>query len=473
MTTKKFSRREFLKFGGIAAGGAVLAACAPATTATPLATQAPATEAPTGAATEAPTQAPAAKKVEGHVVAAVHSGEFTEDYIKTFQAAHPDITVEQVEPDPQKFFAMVAAGTPPDLLRTQGPIVPSLLARKLLYDLTSYFNSSTMIKVDDLAGANKLYWAKSPLEIGEGNIYGMVKDWSPDFTVFVNDKLFNDAGVTPPADDKPLTWDEVHELAKQTAKMEGARVATWGYGFDSAWIDRIWMNALAEKGESLYKNSFSAVDFSDDAKAIAKYFFDLTQENLSVGPTNPSPNGWAGGDFNANPGILSMMQYGYWFSGEIKQDNPDLPSSARMLPAATWSGEHRDPCMTATGYIMVSKTQVADAAWVVFEDYMAGQAAVDRAKSGWGVPAQKSMWNLMPTETDFDKQVQKVLAGELDVSDKALQFNPFLGEGQFANSWNTHLNEALTDTSVGFDGLMSALEKDVNEFISEGISRLS
>src|SRR4030095_2098352 len=96
MTTKKFSRREFLKFGGIAAGGAVLAACAPATTATPLATQAPATEAPTGAATEAPTQAPAAKKVEGHVVAVVHSGEFTEDYIKTFQAAHPDITVEQV-----------------------------------------------------------------------------------------------------------------------------------------------------------------------------------------------------------------------------------------------------------------------------------------------------------------------------------------------------------------------------------------
>jgi len=129
--------------------------------------------------------------------------------------------------------------------------------------------------------------------------------------------------------------------------------------------------------------------------------------------------------------------------------------------------------MTATGYIMVSKTQVADAAWVIFEDYMAGQPALDRAASGWGVPAQKSMWNLMPTETDFDKQVQKVLAGELEVSDKALQFNPFLGEGQFVNSWNTHLNEALTDTSIGFDGLMSALEKEVNEFIREGIDRLS
>lgn len=468
-TQKKVSRRDFLKYSGVAVAGAVLASCAPsATTTAP--TEVPSTQAP---ATEAPAEAAPPKKIEGHIVAAVHSGELTADYITAFQAAHPGITVEQVEPDPQKFFAMVAAGTPPDLLRTQGPIVPSLLARKLLYDLTSYFNSSTMIKVDDLAGANKLYWAKSPTEIGEGNIYGMVKDWSPDFTIFVNNKLFDDASVTLPADDKPLTWDEVHELATQTAKMEGDRVATWGYGFDSAWIDRIWMNALAEKGGSLYKNSFSAVDFSDDAKAIAKFFFDLTQENLSVGPTNPSPNGWAGGDFVANPGILAMMQYGYWFSGEIKQDNPDLPSTARMLPAPTWSGEHRDPCMTATGYIMVSKTQVADAAWVIFEDYMAGQPAVDRAKSGWGVPAQKSMWNLMPAETDFDKQVQKVLAGELEVSDKALQFNPFLGEGQFANSWNTHLNEALTDTSVGFDGLMSALEKEVNEYIREGIERLS
>src|SRR6266511_913316 len=129
MTTKKFSRREFLKFGGMAACRAVLAACAPATVAAPPATQAPATDAPTGAASEATTHAPPTKTVEGHIVAAVHSGEFTEDYINAFQAAHPGITVEQVDPDPQKFFAMVAAGTPPDLLRTQGPIVPSLLAR--------------------------------------------------------------------------------------------------------------------------------------------------------------------------------------------------------------------------------------------------------------------------------------------------------------------------------------------------------
>jgi multiple sugar transport system substrate-binding protein len=160
MTTKKFSRREFLKYAGVTAGGAVLAGCAPAVTATEAPT-APTTEATTGAATEAPTQVPPPKTVEGHVVAAVHSGEFTEEYINTFQAAHPGITVEQVEPDPQKFFAMVAAGTPPDLLRTQGPIVPSLLARKLLFDLTPYFNSSTMIKVDDLAGANKLYWQRA------------------------------------------------------------------------------------------------------------------------------------------------------------------------------------------------------------------------------------------------------------------------------------------------------------------------
>ena len=43
---------------------------------------------------------------------------------------------------------MYAAGTPPDLVRVQAPSIPQFLARKLLYDLTPYFQSSDLIKVD-------------------------------------------------------------------------------------------------------------------------------------------------------------------------------------------------------------------------------------------------------------------------------------------------------------------------------------
>ena len=42
--------------------------------------------------------------------------------------------------------------------------------------------------------ANDYYKAESPLKVGTGNIYGMVKDFSPDFTIFVNKEIFERPG---------------------------------------------------------------------------------------------------------------------------------------------------------------------------------------------------------------------------------------------------------------------------------------
>ncbi|HMD82013.1 MAG TPA: hypothetical protein VKE92_11930, partial [Anaerolineales bacterium] len=93
---KKISRRDMLKLSGPLVG-ALLASCAPATTAT----QAPATEKPAeptaAPVTEAPvTEAPVAKPVSGRVVVMHLLHEFTEDQVTAFQEANPDITVEVV-----------------------------------------------------------------------------------------------------------------------------------------------------------------------------------------------------------------------------------------------------------------------------------------------------------------------------------------------------------------------------------------
>jgi len=460
MNEKKFSRREFLKFSGVAAAGAILASCAPKATPTP-------TQPPITGETEVPTQEPPPKKVEGNVVIMHQRSELSEAQEQQFEADNPGITIELIENNLQRFFAMLAAGAQLDLYRTQGPIVPSLLARKLLYDLTPYFQTSELIKVDDLADANKAYWAKSALEVGEGNIYGMCKDFSPDMTVWVNDGLFEAAGVTPLDDTSSMTYDQWYQLAKQVAKFEGDRIATWGFGYSNGWIDRIWMVALAETGKSLFTDGYTKVNFGDDVKAMANYFYTVAKDRLCESPVDASPNGWAGGDFTA--GILATMQYGYWFGGMSETDANR--GKVRMLPAPTWAGVHLDPTITATGMVMLSGTSNPDAAWKVFEWYNAGQPSIDRAGSGWGCPALKSQWPLMPNNTPFQQQVQKVLAGELAVSDVKMQYNPFLGENSFFNAWNTHLNEALSN-AITFDELCSKTESDINTLIAEGISRL-
>ncbi len=450
----RLTRREMLKLSGALAASGLLAACVPATPVQPA-------EVP---ATPAPTKAP-----EAATVVIMHlRHELTEDQENQFEADNPGVLIEFLQEDPTRFFAMYAAGNPPDLLRTQAPAIPQYLARNMLRDLTPYFETSQVLKPDDLAPANNYYKANSPLDIGQGKIYGMCKDWSPDFTLYAYKKAFADAAIDVPDDTKPLTYDEIFQLARKLTKFEGERVVMWGYGYADWWVDRIWMNMLAELNQSLYAEDFTKINLAgnEEARKAAKYYFDLAKENLVANPLNPSPS-WNGEDFTK--GTLALLQYGYWYSAMAESDV--TREQVVMLPAPTWAGVRRDPTMTATGMVMANVTKVPDAAWKVFEWYNGREPAIDRAKSGWGVPALKSMYDLMPTQTPFQQQVQRVLREEFKYTEFTLQFNPYIGASTVFDSWAKNLDQALRD-QITFDQLLENVEAEVNTAIKEGIERM-
>ena len=461
MTDRKLTRREMLKMTGTAAMGGLLVACGAQATSP----QAPATAEPTKP--PAPTPVPAAKKAEGNVVVMTNRGELSDEQIAQFEAENPGITIEFVASDNTRFMAMYAAGSPPDIYRTQAAIVPSLLARKLLLDLTPYFQNSSVLKIDDLQDTNKYYWAESPLKVGSGPIYGMCKDASPDFTLWAYKKAFEDAGVPVPDPSKVLTYAEVAELAGKVSKISGDRIEMFGYGLADSWIDRIWMNCLAEKGQNLYTPAFDQIVLdTDDAKALVKYYVDLAEKRIVANPKDPSPNGWSGADFTA--GMVGLTQWGYWFQAMAESDT--TAGQVVMLPSPTWAGQRRDPTMTATGWVITAATKVPDAAWKVFEWYMGGQPALDRAASGWGVPALKSQVNLLPQQTPFQQAAYKILQDELALKTPPLQFNPFLGENVVLNAYNKYLDQYLRG-EVDFDGLIKGVTAEVNQAIKDGISQ--
>ena len=121
---------------------------------------------------------------------------------------------------------------------------------------------------------------------------------------------------------------------------------------------------------------------------------------------------------------------------------------------------------------MAAASQVPEAAWKVFEYYNAEEPAIERAKSGWGVPALKSMYDLMPNETDFDQQKRRVLQGELDLETPPVQFNPYLPATAVADLWIQYLEQALTG-AMTFDDLLENVEMEVNILIEEGIENVS
>jgi multiple sugar transport system substrate-binding protein len=455
--TTRLTRREMLKLSGALVAGSVLAACAPQATPEPA-------EAPPEAATEAPPPT-----AEGNVVVMHDQKELTVDQAAQFQSEHAGITLEVLQYDLARFFAMYAAGNPPDLVRVQAPSVPPWLARKMLYDLTPYFQASTMLKIDDLAPANDYYKAEDPLHVGSGKIYGMCKDWSPDFTLFLYKKAFADKGLDLPSDTEPLTYQKLCELGEQLTAFEGDRITMFGFDYPDTWVDRIWMNILAETGDFLFTEDYTKIVLagSDKTKEIVKYFHDHAKDKLgAVGAIIPSPS-WIGDDFDK--GLVASLMYGYWFSAMAETDV--TTGQVLFVPAPTWTGVRRDPTMTATGMVMSAITKVPDAAWTAFEWYNGGQPGLDRAGSGWGVPALKSWYSMMPNETPFQQQVQKVLEGELALATSPLQFNPYLNETAISDAWLQYLEQAVSG-SITFDELLINLETDVNAAIQDGIAAI-
>jgi hypothetical protein len=165
-----------------------------------------------------------------------------------------------------------------------------------------------------------------------------------------------------------------------------------------------------------------------------------------------------------------MMQYGFWFSAMAETDA--TRGNVVMIPGATWAGKRRDPTMTATGMVMAEESANPDAAWVLFEWYNGGALAKERASSGWGVPALKSMLDLIPKETDFQKQCLEVLNGELALQTSPLQFNPYLGEMDVSNSWKTQLEQALGG-GISFDEMLVNVQNEINLTISDNEAVIS
>lgn len=82
------------------------------------------------------------------------ASELGDDLIEQFNADYAPITLTRIESDYTQYSAMLAAGNPPDIMRTQAPDIPQFLARGIMMDLTDYFAASPVLKEDDLLDVN-------------------------------------------------------------------------------------------------------------------------------------------------------------------------------------------------------------------------------------------------------------------------------------------------------------------------------
>ncbi len=388
-----------------------------------------------------------------------------------FEDTHPNIKIELLNVDAAKFQAMMAAGQPPDIWRTQAPLVPQWAKRGQLLNLDKYFRDSDILRPADLTPAND-YYRYANGKTGIGPRYGMVKDWSPDETVWINTALFKKTGIQIPGPTDKWTYDDLWEIAQKLKAKNKSLKWILDIANSYAWIDRHVMVQLASIGKGLYPADFSRINLTNNPAAMEafQYSFRYSQRRMDLGPANPNPDGWSGPGFVASK--IAMTQYGYWFLGQISDSGGDIVKNSRLLAAPDWKGgKHLDPTITATGWVISARTKNPDAAWEVFEWYMGGKPARDRAGIGWGVPAQRSLFDRLPGKTAVQRNAKRTLLHELSAPKLVLQYNPYLvglaDNTAVASAYQKYVADAAKG-KMSFKEFMKKVEADTNRAIKVG-----
>lgn len=420
-----------------------------------------------GAATDAP-------KSTEKVTIRIHlaEGEITKEQIQEFEAEHANINLERVDTDFNKLMGQIAANSEitPDIFRLYGASeFPFYASRGLALNLQPYFDASPLFKKEDLLDATNIYrWdGKVP---GKGDIYGFPKDWAPDFNLFINKKLFADAGIPIPTDKDSLTWEQVMEYAKKLTKKEGDQVTQWGLfdplGGGIAINQDLMLTQLASLGKTLFSADNSTIDLNTpEARKVLQYWIDAVK--TPVGPSSLHSEALNFIDlFSQNK--LGMMIVGYWFSGMLRSN--ELTKSHiddfMMLPSPKMEGGVRvEATRSGTGSIIYSKTKHPKEAWTVFEWFYGGKPADERAKGGWGLPGFKSKVTLIPKDTSFDKQTYDVINDDLN-NLSTLPYNPYISATAMGTIFDKYMTPVYFDKDT-LDGAIEKISKEVNIQIQE------
>jgi len=404
------------------------------------------------------------------------TSEITPAYIAAFEKLHPNIKVNFLADDPTRLSAMFAAGSPPDIVRAMGASeMPHWVARGVAADLTSYFAKSTMLNPSNLLPVNDIFRFQG-MTAGIGPRYGMVKDWSPDFSVWFNKDLFDTAGVKYISTTQPTSLEELLAIGKQVGVRKNGKVLVYGFdlGLVNGWTGPvIW--ALGQEGKSLFSADRTMADFTQpEARKFLQFLVDWAQAHVGLSPLDPDPSGWSGPPYVAQR--VAMAMDGYWLGGKVNvptsaTNSKPLTNSA-LAPAPLWGATRTDPCQTGAGLFITAASKNKDAAWAFFEYYFGGQPAMDRATGGWGVPPLKSYMPDMPHGTAYQAAALKAVQAELPYTGKILQFSPYAS----ATAMDAVIAQYLTPVMQGqgtVDSAAAQITAGVNKLLKLGKEQVS
>jgi len=394
------------------------------------------------------------------------------DFVDKFNAANPDINLVRTEEDWTKWTADAMAGSASDLIRMgTGTDTAYYAKRGLLYDMTKMIQASKIVKMDDIDKAGNAAYQFDGNDFGKGAWYGLTKDYNNIGCLTYNKEMFKAAGVAFLSETKPITYyDELYNLAKKLTKKESSgKVTVWGYDVYNDWVQFLVSDMATAQGISFYGDAKKSVMNNDPKlKDLWKYWTRFQVEDISSNLRNPN-SGWQGSAFQSDR--IAIAQLGYWFGAQMQSNKGyETKYGWAPTPIVRTGAKRSTNTLGATGIVMYAKTKVPKEAFRVWEWYIGGDYGLERARTGWGIPALLSMRKYLPEDNAYNKS-RKAIAFDDAKYFTAWQASPYIIWKPFSTAYGKHLDDLVkgTITADKFTDLMFA---DVNVDLKAGREEL-
>lgn len=288
-----------------------------------------------------------------------------ERYIKEFEAKHPNVKVNVTRQGAAKLIELVqtsfAAGKGPTMfnlsINDEYPYIAAGRVAPMDYKAAGYKNAKDVIA----AYAPKML---DPVTV-KGKVYGLPLELT-NWCIFINKKIFRDAGLNPEKD-YPKTWEDMVDISKKIVKRDGNIITRRGYDFRYKYYLENNVPMVEQLGGKLISDDGKEAIVGKDAWIKFLTFMQKwgpNGENLGSPTYTPARS-----VFNKDNGDMAMCSTGLYQEARIKLDNPSFYNSGEwmVVPYPKFKNAVKDVSACYYGhYYMVNADATKDekaAAW--------------------------------------------------------------------------------------------------------------
>lgn len=386
-----------------------------------------------------------------------------------YMEEHPNIIINEVpvSNNDSKLISMISSGNnAPDLIRVQGfDELPVFVERGLLMPLDDFVNSSENYNSEDLYEIADLFRYDGKTR-GQGSLYGLPKDWSP-IGIWCNVKAFEECGLELPSTTEQMTWSEFAELAQKLTKKSGTAIERHGVVTALA-LPTLMEMQLNTYGVSLWDEDYKETTLAEDkTRECIEYWKALQETGALASSLYPATDSI--GQSALVEDEVGMVLAGYWFRGAFSMYNK-LDAAAEELVFVPMPSDSKECsyALDVTGLGIYSGTEHPEEAYELWQYLMCNSEVVStRAEIGFGIPAFKSYYDKLPSESAFDQQLLQTVSTQIERLDISPRTNPYISYSSLTALFDKYYVPVLFEKST-LDEALKTINKEAALLSQEG-----